>query len=211
VDLRAYVVGLEGCHDMTWARACAALLDLELVELTLDEKDVPGLVGEVVSRHGVREPRWMSTFIAHDLAFHGIREEALLTGAGADELFGGYAKYSRDPDPAGRMSEDLANLVGLEMPAYRAMAESHGKVLLAPFLESDVARFASGLPIGRKLCRGANKVALREASVHLGVPEMMALRPKKAMQYGSGISRALKAHLRAEGKSLEELMRSRYS
>lgn len=207
-DIVAYVSGIEGSHDLEWARRCAAILDIELAEIVFTEDDVAAALEDVVRVHGMLEPGWMSTFVAHDLAFHGMRERVVLTGMGADEAFGGYAKYLRAEDPAARMAVDLESLLARERPAYSAMAADHGKSLLTPYLEPDVLRMAAGIPIERKLGVDGNKLVLREAAEILGVPGMMAWKPKKAMQYGSGVSKALKRHIAGRGMDLRLLIDS---
>lgn len=207
-DIVAYVSGLEGSHDILWARKCAAIMDLPLTELAFTEDDVLRSLEDVIKKHGVREPKWISTFVLHDLTFQRIRERVVITGNGADELFGGYAKYLRDPDPVERMGSDTNTLLEKEFPAYESMARRYGKTLLAPYLDPVIVNFAADVPFEMKVGDGGNKLILRDAARLSGVPEMMAGKAKKAMQYGSGVSKVIKSHLRCEGIGLREFIES---
>jgi asparagine synthase (glutamine-hydrolysing) len=106
------------------------------------------------------------------------------------------------------MSHDLEALSGREFPMYRRVAEYHGKTLAMPFLSAAVTDFAGGLATEELFTEGMNKAVLRVAASSLGVPDRMAARPKKAMQYGSGVSASLRSVLKREGMGLRELMLS---
>jgi asparagine synthase (glutamine-hydrolysing) len=162
----------------------------------------------VVVRDGMAKARWMSTFVSFDLVLCRVNEKFAMCGQGADEVFGGYRKYLTAQDLSAAMQRDLSNLAEDEMPAYRAMAKRHGKSLLAPYLDRKIMAYASKMA-GADLFRdGDSKPALRDAAMALGVPKMMALRPKKAMQYGSGVSKAIRHVLKSEGKDLESFISS---
>ena len=202
-DMTLYTAGAEGSADLGWVREIACIIDMPLKEIVITRQDVEVSLDEVVRRHGISNPKWISTFVAFDMVIRKVTEEVVMCGQGADELFGGYLKYTRTEDPGARMEQDTRVLLEEELPAYKRLAQNNGKVLLAPFLDHNVVHFASGLALERKLGPSGNKIILREAAMGLGVPGMMAGRGKKAMQYGTGVSGLLKSILKDAGQDLE--------
>jgi asparagine synthase (glutamine-hydrolysing) len=201
-----YTMGLEGSHDLEWARECAAVLDMPWKGIVTCDDDIKKALGRVQSIHGMKNPKWMTTFVGFDIALGGIAEETVICGQGADELFGGYQKYLGADDAEIRMKQDLDELRNLEFPAYQSMAMHFKKQLLAPYLDERFVRFADTIDIEQKIGDRGNKIVLRDAAGLLGVPGMMANKPKKAMQYGSGISKVIKKHLKNNGNGNQGLM-----
>lgn len=209
-DVKLYVCGTAGSHDVLWATESAYMLDLPLTHIEVTRERVLESLSRLVNTHGLDEPGWATTLIAFEIVSSGVEEGLMLSGQGADELFGGYVKYSRiSPSDAERMmSGDLKELMQSESTMYDKVAETKGKVLGLPYLSADMVRFSESIPIDQKLGEEANKTVLREAAITLGVPGSMAWKQKKAMQYGSSVSKLLRSHLKGKGTDLEGFMRS---
>jgi asparagine synthase (glutamine-hydrolysing) len=64
-----------------------------------------------------------------------------------------------------------------------------------PFLSSKFIQFSKSIPITQKI-KGPDdmtrKHILRHMALEIGVPEQSAMKPKKALQYGSSIHKHLK-------------------
>jgi asparagine synthase (glutamine-hydrolysing) len=206
-DVTLYIAGMENSHDLKWGVECASILDIPQVSIVFQEDDIVQAMQNVVKIHGMTNPKWMSTFVGFDLVLQKVEERHVMCGQGADELFGGYRKYGRLADPALSMGEGVRELVAREIPAYRKMAEYYGKILLAPYLDDEIITFAGAVPVSRKFNESDRKIILREAAELIGVPGMMAARQKKAMQYGTGISKTIKKHLKNSGINLESFIK----
>jgi asparagine synthase (glutamine-hydrolysing) len=121
----------------------------------------------------------------------------ILTGQGADELFGGYSRYLDTPTLATDLERDFA---GLEQQAERdqAIASLHGTYLSMPYLDMRVVRAARAIPAAEKIKDGHRKVPLRQVAEH-HIPAEFAWYEKKAMQYGSGVWKELQKLSRKNG------------
>jgi asparagine synthase (glutamine-hydrolysing) len=181
-------VGVAGSHDLRQARSAATALGLpcSLVEITPAEIEaaLPVVVGAIPEKNPVNAGIALTQyFIARSAAGRGYRR--VITGQGADELFGGYARYLR----SGALGDDLARDVAL-LPAQaardQAVALLHKTLLSMPYLDLRVMRAASAIPAHEKVRGALRKVPLREVAQR-HIPRDIAWQEKKAMQYGSGI------------------------
>lgn len=202
-----YVGGFEGSHDIEAARSAADSLDRPLTVIEFSHSDLEGAVPDIVAATGRSNP--MDIAIALPLYLVGEAVSAdghdnLAVGQGADELFGGYAKVAKAPeDPRvdaetvrGATREVIASLPAqLERDVLTLRAagvEPH-----APLLDDSVVRAALRLPGDLLVDGDERKVALRRAADFL--PESVRTREKKAVQYGSLVSRELDRLARQAG------------
>ncbi|WP_256390693.1 asparagine synthase C-terminal domain-containing protein [Natronoarchaeum rubrum] len=209
IDAPLYAGGFPGSHDLDAARSAAYAMDRELRVVEFTVGDVERAVPRVA--RAIDRPDAMAVQIA--LPLYLVAERAasdgythLAVGQGADELFGGYAKVARAPeDPRvdadtvrGARDEMLATLpdqLERDVLALRAA----GVEPVAPLLHDRVVETALRLP-GDALVddRGERKRALRLAAREF-VPDRVAFREKKAVQYGSLAARELDRLAREAG------------
>ncbi|WP_297067641.1 asparagine synthase-related protein [Thermococcus sp.] len=203
-DVILYTAGAEESPDVIWARRVSDSLGLPLREYIFDEGDIEEAVAKVV--FAIEEPSAMNLAIGLPLYFatglarnDGIR--ILLSGDGADELFGGYAKYLKNPD---LMREDLRNLGEKNLARDDKIAMLNGVEGRFPFLSPPVVQIALKTPTEFKIREGTGKFILRRTALRLGLPGWVAERKKKAVQYGSGAQKLLYRLARKEGMRLHE-------
>jgi asparagine synthase (glutamine-hydrolysing) len=194
------VVGLEGSHDLERARVAARALDLELEEVVIEPDRIEEALRAVLVVIPDRNPVDASIaatlwFVAEWAGNHGY--ERILAGQGADELFGGYARYLEGGDPVPLLAEDFASLP-VQGARDQAVAGLFGCYLSMPYLDLRVVRAARACPPSSLVRDGLGKVPLREvASMH--IPADIAFYRKKAMQYGSGVWREIRRMSRHNG------------
>jgi asparagine synthase (glutamine-hydrolysing) len=122
--------------------------------------------------------------------------ELILLGQLADELFGGYMKYSlearKDEASAIRMMEH--DVVTSANGAFirDELACSRFSEVRFPFADEGVAGLARALPLSYKISGGERKAVLRMAASLLGLPGEIVAAPKKAAQYSSGLSKIVR-------------------
>ena len=199
--LPCVTVGLRGSHDAMWAEKAARMLGLDLEVVTPTENEVAEALARVV--RVIPDPEnpveasiaTTLSFVAAWAAEHG--HTRILAGQGADELFGGYARYLSSPDLAADLERDFADH-GRQRARDQAVAALHGTYFSMPYLDVRVVRAARAIPAGEKVRGGVRKHPLRQiAERH--IPAEIARAEKKAMQYGSGIWRAMQRLARDNG------------
>ncbi len=203
------VVGVEGSSDLKRARSFADALDLELEVALIDPGRIEEALAAVLPVIPSPNPVDASVaatlyFVAEWAALHGT--ERILAGQGADELFGGYARYLDTTTLAADLERDFRGLP-LQLARDQAVAGLFGAYFSLPYLDVRVVRTAMAIPPEEKVKEGVRKRPLREVAAR-HMPIDFAHREKKAMQYGSGVMREMKRLARRRGyKGVQEWMK----
>jgi asparagine synthase (glutamine-hydrolysing) len=193
---RLLTVGVPGAPDLSAGSAGAQLIGLPWSSRELAPERVarsqPALV---VDRRSPPSPLW-SVQVALDLALDATEDATVMVGQGADELFWGYAHFRGLTPTEGRRraQADLDRLLTVDWPATIGTAARHGRRLLAPYLDPRLVALAQSLDPEELSWTLESKPLLRAAAHRLGLPPPLAGRPKKAMQYGTGVDAILRRH-----------------
>lgn len=209
-------IGLAGSHDLARAQLAAGAMGLTCICVEVTHDDIWEGLHAVIGV--IPEPTPVNTAIAvtQYLVTRSAGElghERVLTGQGADELFGGYARYRTGTDPAARLARDFAGLAAQGL-RDQSVAALNGTYLSQPFLDVRVVRAAQSLPSGGMVRDGVGKWPLREVAAR-HIPWEIAWYRKKAMQYGTGIAKVLQGFARDKGykrslqRYLEQIRTSR--
>jgi asparagine synthase (glutamine-hydrolysing) len=202
------VAGFEGSHDVAAARDAAAAMgrDLRVVEVTHD--DLTRAVRAVAAATGRRNPMDVAIAVplfltAEAAAADGV--DRLAVGQGADELFGGYSKVV-DPAEDPRVEADTVR--GARTETVRTLPAQLERDVLAlraagvepatPLLDDRVVAAALALPDDLLVDGEERKVALRRVAAER-VPASVHAADKKAVQYGTYVSRELDRLARQAG------------
>jgi asparagine synthase (glutamine-hydrolysing) len=203
-EVTLYTAGTENSSDVEWAGRVADYLGLPLRVRLFDLDDLREALPRVA--FAIEEPNPMNLAIAVPLYFatelagrDGLR--VLLTGQGADELFGGYAKYIERPE---LMWEDLLTMGERNLARDDKVAMLNRVEGRYPFLALPVVALALRTPLELKIA-DRRKVLLRKLARTLGLPEWITKRPKKAAQYGSGAQKLLEKIAKERRLTLREL------
>jgi|AntRauMinimDraft_4_1070384.scaffolds.fasta_scaffold00010_90 asparagine synthase (glutamine-hydrolysing) len=212
-DAPRYVAGFEGCHDVAAARTAATEMDrngpngdLRVVEITHD--DLVRAVRDVARATGRRNPMDVAIAVPLYLTAEAAAADGadrLAVGQGADELFGGYSKVV---DPATDHRVDADTVRGARTETVRTLPEQLERDVLAiraagiepvaPLLDDRIVAAALALPGELLAADGERKIALRRAAAGR-VPESVRTADKKAVQYGTYVSRELDRLARQAG------------
>jgi asparagine synthase (glutamine-hydrolysing) len=201
-----YTIGIEGAHDLVMSEKTAAELDLPWNPIILDEDAIIKNLVPLSKLLNDPAPLPLSYEMPLFVVASHAKENMLLSGQGADELFGGYSRYllmDRDQLAKG-MKQDLENLLLRGVDSENGIATHFGKIIYHPYLHPDVIREAALLPTDQCIDGQSRKVVLREVARLLGLHQV-ADRPKKAAQYGSGVMKVMKAEAKRLGVGLREL------
>ena len=218
IEVQLITVGLEDQRELHHARTASKAVELPLHLQTYTQEDVEQTLPKVlwlieepdVTKVGVAIPLYWTAEIASKLGFH-----ILLAGQGADELFGGYQRYLRDyaaGDEVVRdsMYHDVTTSHEKNFQRDNQACSFHKVELRLPFADQNVVNFSLGLPTHLKIESPEDhlrKRILRLTAQNLGVSAFIVNRRKKAVQYATGVSKALRRLARQENLTLREYVR----
>lgn len=218
LKVRLIHVSLKNQPETEHARAVAKELELPLHVQLFTEEDVEKVVQRTVEL--IEEPDPIETSIGIPFYWTARKTaemnlKVLLAGQGADELFGGYKRYVDDYLIHGsektrkRMFNDVARLYETNLEGDFKICNFHKVELRLPFATYRIAKFALGLPIRLKIEPKRDtkrKLVLRKAAENLGLSQLVIGKPKKAIQYATGVNNILKKIAKKNGLSIKEYL-----
>lgn len=223
LNVKLYSVGVENSQDIKFSKKIADELNLPLKTIIIDETTVKESIKPVLT--AIEDDNIMKLGVGMTiyLATKAMKEDGIkvaLSGQGADELFGGYNRYLKHFEENNLMDayfsldeeiyHDIANMYHVNLERDDAVSMANGVELRVPFLDRDIIDLALDIPGKYKIKNGEDllrKHILRDSAKSMGVPDYIALRPKKAAQYGSGINKILKKKV-LRSFDMEEFMES---
>ena len=202
--VRCYCACVESSFDADNVEEFASRDGVDVDVLTISDADVKDLARTAKRLFEGSSPMTISYTVPVICVIERAREEAVLVGNAADEIFAGYAKYERVDDREAEAASDLKKAIS-ELDVLSVYAQKRHKVLLSPYAHEGVVNIASGIDMSDKLGPGGRKLVLRECARMLGLDA--SDRPKKAAQYSSGVAKRIGQLAKGEGKSPAEWIR----
>ncbi|MDH2433073.1 asparagine synthase-related protein [Pokkaliibacter sp. MBI-7] len=196
------------------------LTTLRVVPLpAADELDT--LIRRLVYTTESYNPSVISNGLCTYLLAQAARKDGLkvvLSGEGADELFGGYHHLAADAPWQETRQQLLADLRNTELRRVDLTCMAHGIETRCPFMDRELVAWALALAHGdlyrRSATEKSNKLILRLAMEGTLPPEIL-WRPKVSCDVGSGMRQRVVGHLRqyhaSEREALKAIWRTQFS
>ncbi len=199
-ELHTFSVGLEGSEDLEAARRVARHIDSVHHEFVFTVDEIRHCLPEIIfSLESFDQDLVRSAVPCHfvsRLASEYVK--VILTGEGADELFGGYA-YHKDFDDTMPLHEELhrsvASLHNINLQRVDRLTMAHSIEGRVPFLDLEMIELGQRIPSKLKIYTAQNgkrieKWILRKACEDL-LPTEIVWRDKQQFDEGSGTSDVL--------------------
>jgi asparagine synthase (glutamine-hydrolysing) len=198
--IETFAVGLAGSPDLAAARCVAQALGTRHRECVYTPHDVAAVLETVIYHLESYDPALIRSAVPCYLLARLAAEtvKVVLTGEGADELFGGYAYFAGVEDPRQFHRECvslLLNLHGMNLQRVDRMTMAHGLEGRVPFLDTDFVAWCMSLDPRLKLWSPGTleKGLLREAFRAM-LPAEIVARRKLEFSAGSGVEVLLAQH-----------------
>lgn len=210
-------VGLEGAKELEYAEKIAEEINLPFVAKTYTLDDVEETLFKVLwlieEANPLKVAISIPIFWVADLSSR-MSYKVTFSGQGSDELFAGYYKYLKELEKSRENIEqvlyrDVIQLYESSLEPNEKIGSFHGVETRFPYMDFELASFALSLPIELKMESEKDylrKRILRKLAKHIGLPPEIYLKPKKAIQYGTGVNDALKKIAKKKGLSMRNFI-----
>jgi asparagine synthase (glutamine-hydrolysing) len=216
-------VSLEKQPETEQAEKASGLLDLPFLKYLYSDEDLQHVLPKVLWATENPNPIAVSIGVpifwtAEKTAELGLK--VLFAGQGADECFGGYKRYQSIYARFGEEAAEKA-LVHDVLTVYKTNFERDSKIcafnnleLRLPFASHALMEFALGLPLKMKIESPSDplrKAVLRKAAKKIGMPPQIVNRPKKAVQYATGVAKAIKRLAKKDRVTVKQFLQKLFS
>jgi asparagine synthase (glutamine-hydrolysing) len=194
------VAGFLEPKDYAYAKTAAKELGCELVikkvfvpEL---ESELPKIISLIESTDPIRVGVACTIYFATKEA-NALGLKVVFSGMGADELFAGYHRFRESKNINKDSYSYLIKLYENDLYFEDIITMANKLELRVPFLDTDLVKKSIYLNkkykllVNKKTKQVENKKILRDIALKLKLPAELALREKKAAQYGSNFDKAI--------------------
>lgn len=193
--LHSFAVGLEGSPDLAKAREVADFIGTVHHEIHYTIQEGLDAIRDVIyyiETYDVTTVRASTPMYLLARVIKSMGIKMVLSGEGADEVFGGYLYFHKAPDARAFHEETVRKLSKLYLyDCLRAnkSLSAWGVEGRVPFLDKEFLDVAMRIHPASKMCPGKTieKKVVREAFAHL-LPESVAWRQKEQFSDGVGYS-----------------------
>ena len=194
-------IGFPFSHDLEFSRKIAYELNMKHFTYEIQNEEFNSIARNVIDNLECNNISHIENCIAfYFISLLSIQNNCklVLTANGFDELFCGYDKYRQiilhgQKCVKNFMGERIINELTLVNEINKISKEFHINIK-QPFLTQKFINYAIKIPIEKKIhgpSDNLRKHILREIAVSLNVPIESAMKPKKALQYGTLIHKNL--------------------
>jgi len=222
IDVHLVFVSLENQPEAKYAKEAAEALKLPLHIHFHSEKAVEAVIPKVLwlieesnpVKTSIGIPVFWTAEKASEMGFR-----VMLAGQGADELFGGYKRYLNDYSQYGeefaqkKIFSDTARMYKINFERDSKICNFHNIELRLPFATYQLAKFAGSLPLQLKIESPNDmlrKIVLRRMAKDIGLSHFIANKPKRAIQYATGVNKVIKRLARHKRLATKEYLQKEF-
>ncbi|MFH1895564.1 MAG: asparagine synthase-related protein [archaeon] len=196
-----FTAGMQDSHDIVSAEKAAEELGLKLHLRIIEEHELKDLSLKALSVLSFFDEMQLQLAVP-EYAVCGLASKngmkVMFSGQGSDEIFGGYSNYTKVLSSNASVSDaiwhSVLNLWSRNFYREDIISMNFSLEHRLPFLDKNLVCTAMKIPVKQKIFGPKDKLRkriLRKLALDSGISKEISFKPKKALQYGSGVSRHL--------------------
>jgi asparagine synthase (glutamine-hydrolysing) len=222
LEVKLFTVAVKDNAELQYAKQSAKALEMPLIVKQYSSSDLERSVPEVIWRTEktdlmnlcIAVPVFWASKLAAENGF-----AVIFAGQGADELFGGYDRYitsyQRDgPEKANdMMMRDVQRIAELNLERDDQATAGTKTELRLPFCDWSLVRYGLALPIRLKIGgteEHLQKLVLRKVAHLQGIPAFISEKPKRAVQYSTGVTASFRLLAKRAAMSPQDYVSKRF-
>ena len=204
-DIECFTVSMEEGQDLPLAKDVTKYLGVKHHILMFGEKEIREILPLAIHHQEMYEESCVHGAIANFLAgrFVSPHTKVVLTGEGADEIFGGYDgqfKQGSNPEEVASIVDNLINVAhNTALQRLDRLNAANSYESRTPFLDAGVMDFALKIPLQHKIYgeEQTGKWIVRQAFEGC-LPDHIIYQTKRFFAQGSGVAYIMRAQAEKE-------------
>ena len=196
-----FTAGMEGSEDIKFSEKIGQEAGLSLIVRVTEKDEIPAYALKTMKSLNYFDTMQLGIGIPEYVAAEEAAKQnfkVVFSGQGSDEIFAGYSNYKNmllkqtHKDVEESIWTSLDNMWNRNLMRDDAVTAAHSLEMRLPFLDLNFLREAMAIPASMKILSKDDQLRkhpIRNLAKKFNVPESAIQRPKKAMQYGSGIAK----------------------
>ena len=196
-ETELFSVGMENSHDLQSAVKASDELGLKLHLRVLEKDELKDLSLKALSVLSFFDEMQLQLAVPEYAVCELVKNKGFSTifsGQGSDEIFGGYYSYTKVSlnKVQNEIWHSVFNLWSRNLYREDIISMNFYLEHRLPFLDKELVCTSMRIPVKQKIFSSKDnlrKRVLRKLALDLDISEEIALKPKKSLQYGSGVSK----------------------
>lgn len=186
-----------GGEDIKFAKEFCLQEKIDLIEIIPSENEFTNMTKKVISLQKSCDVTTIGIALVSALLLEKVKEEYVITGLGAEEIFGGYQRHLKASNLLDECWSGLNAMYDTDLVREFIIYREHNKIPITPFLDKQLIIQGMHVPDNLKIQGSFRKYILSLVAKELGISFFE--RPKKAAQYGSGVQKMLEKTAKKAG------------